>query len=172
LIARTIRPAGEVYSAAFCSAPLFTTTPVRHTKSQKDGIRYEQRVQKHIQRLVGGLEEFELLLNPWILFHTRRDGPTAVNFCQPDILLVERTKVTIIECKLAHTNDSWIQLRKVYEPVLKQIYKDKKFALLEVCKWFDPHTPYSETFYYCEDVLKAEEGKLGIHIHKPRGRSS
>lgn len=173
---RVFRPAGEVTHAAFLSQPpLFTIASsgagARLTKSQKEGLRYEKRVQEHLRRLCKRDVSLSLLCNPWVLYHNRSNGPTASCFCQPDCLLLQGGKVTIVECKLSHTNDSWQQLRLLYEPVLRKIYpKGTEFALLEVCKWFDPHTAYTETFYYCEDILTAESGKLGIHIYKPRGR--
>ncbi len=172
---RTFRPAGDVTSAVFMqNAPLFTSSiKPQYTKVQKDGLRYEKRVQSHVQKLLTGRDGLSALFNPWVLYHNRSDGPTAANFCQPDIVLAGQGRVWIIECKLTHTNDSWQQLRLLYEPVLRKIYpKGTQFALVEVCKWFDPHTRYNETYYYCEDIFNAEIGRLGIHIYKPRGRSS
>ena len=171
---RIIRPAGTVTHAQFVtSAPSFTTMPQRYTKAQKDGLRYEKRVQGYLHQLVDRYGRGELILNPWLLYHTRSGGPTAVNFCQPDCLFVDGSRVIIVECKLQHTNESWQQLRLVYEPVLRKAFSHSmEFALVEVCKWYDPHKYYAESFYYCENVLEAEIGKLGIHIYKPRGRSS
>lgn len=168
------RPAGVVTVASYLpTPPLFITqTPPRFTKAQKDGLRYEKRVQTYIRKLMSGLSDVSVLFNPWVLYHNRSNGPTAANFCQPDCVIDAGDKVIIVECKLQHTNDSWQQLRLLYEPVLRKIYGNgKDFALVEICKWYDPHTYYAESFYYCEDVLAAEVGKLGMHIYKPRGRS-
>lgn len=171
---RVFKPAGVVTGATFLSSPpLFTSTPVHHTKAQKLGLRYEKRVQGYLQKLVAGRNDVSVLFGPWVLYHNRSNGPTAANFCQPDMVIIEGSKVTIVECKLQHTNDSWHQLRLLYEPVLKKIYGSScKIALVEICKWYDPHTYYAESFYYCENILEAEVGKLGMHIYKPRGRSS
>jgi hypothetical protein len=174
---RVIRPAGVVTSACFLEkSPLFTTVSGIKSKAQKDGLRYERRTQDYVAklaRLAPSGADIDVLLNPWLLYHTRNDGPTVALFCQPDILLVSEGKVTIIEVKLSHTNDSYEQMRLVYEPVLKKVYpQGTEFALLEICKWYDPHTRYAEQFYYCENPLEAVSGKLGIHIYKPRGRVS
>lgn len=173
---RRFNPAGTVISASFCrDQPLFINgTPSGGlTKAQREGLRYEARAQSYIDRLIsknkGKSSDYELLCNPWIVYHNLERGPTSAGFCQPDIVLRKQDTVTIIECKIQHTNDSWLQMRKLYEPVLRKIYpRNTKFALLEICKWFDPHIPYNETFYYCEDPLLAKEGKLGVHIYKPR----
>ena len=167
------KPAGAVTFASYLKTPpLFTTVPVHHTKAQKDGLRYEKRVQGYIHKLIAGRDDVSVLFSPWLMYHNRSAGPTVVNFCQPDAVILSGSKVTIVECKLQHTNDSWQQLRLLYEPVLRKIYKDKEFALVEICKWYDSHAYYAESFYYCENVLEAEVGKVGIHIYKPRGRSS
>jgi hypothetical protein len=171
---RVFRPAGEVSSAVFLKdPPPFTTIKSYQTKAQKDGLRYERRTQDYLEKLLhhgDGGSEFVLNCNPWILYFRRTDRSAAC-FCQPDALLIGEEKIIIVEIKLSHTDDSYKQMRLLYEPVLKKIFKeDKEFALLEICKWYDPHTQFTETFYYCEKPLEAISGKLGIHIYKPRGR--
>lgn len=170
------RPAGEVEYAAYCQQPpLFTTKPSNKPSfnaSQKQGLRYERRVQDHIRELCGEYPNLVCLCNPWLMFHRVGDGSGAISFCQPDCLLVDnsRRKITIIEVKYIHTSDSWKQVRQLYEPVLRNIHSGFDFAFVEICKWFDPHKAFPETYYYCENVLEAETDRFGIHIYKPRGR--
>lgn len=167
------KPAGEVAFAAFASSPpLFTktTTTAALNKVQKSGLQYEKRAQEYLRRLCELREGIDCVCNPWVIFRRVDDHPSSVNFCQPDCLLVSDSKVIIVECKLSHTGDSYRQLRQLYEPVVRRIYPNREIALLEVCKWFDPHTKFPETFYYAETPLDAEVNRLGIHIYKPRGR--
>lgn len=167
------QPAGEVSFASFAAEPpLFTQNKTHLTKVQKDGLRYEKRVQIYLESLCRANEEFACLCNPWIIFGRKGDSPTVLNLCQPDCLVINRSarRIIIVEAKLSHTPDSWRQIRQLYEPVVKKIFPAFSFSFLEICKWFDPHIGYPETYYYAEHVLEAEEGKIGIHIYKPRGR--
>lgn len=167
------QPAGEVAWAGYAKeTPSFTNQKISLTKVQKDGIRYEKRTQAHLEKLCQASGEFVCVCNPWIVFGRKGDNPTVANFCQPDCLLInnDKRRIIIVETKLSHTPDSWRQLRQLYEPVVRTIYPKGSFAFLEICKWFDPHVGYPETYYYAENVLEAEEGKIGIHIYKPRGR--
>lgn len=167
------QPAGDVSFASFAAEPpMFTNNKVSLTKVQKDGIRYEKRAQAYLADLCRASEEFVCLCNPWIIFGRKGESPTVLNICQPDCLVINRNarKLIIVEAKLSHTPDSWKQLRQLYEPVARKMYPGWSFALLEICKWFDPHIGYPETYYYAENVLEAEQDKIGIHIYKPRGR--
>lgn len=144
------------------------------TKVQRDGIRYEKRTQDYLGELCKASPIFTCVCNPWLMFRRKGEHSSTVNYCQPDVLLISRTdkKVIVGEIKLSHTADSYRQLRQLYEPVLKHIFSgETEFALLEICKWFDPHTSFPETYYYAESVLQAEAGRLGVHIYRPRGRS-
>lgn len=170
------KPAGEVVDAFFSAPPSFINTnasAVILTKTQKAGLAYEKRAQSYLGGLCGDGSEFSCICSPWVCFRNKSYPSHAINFCQPDVLLVRRDQGFVIVCevKLSHTADSWKQLRQLYEPVLRHIYpRTTEFALLEICKWFDPQTSFPETFYFCEDVLKAERSRIGIHIHRPRGR--
>lgn len=172
------RPAGEVEYAAFAANPppfINTNNKPTFTKAQKDGLRYEARAQGYISRLSERHDGLRVLCNPWVLFHSVGVSSSAIQFCQPDCLLIDMAekKLTVIECKLSHTPDSWKQVRQLYEPVLKCIpdFQGYSFAAVEVCKWFDPHKGFPETYYYAENVLEAITDRFGIHIYKPRGRS-
>lgn len=171
------RPAGEVEYAAFAATPppfITSSNKPTFTKAQKDGLRYEKRAQNYLIKLGGRFDHFRVLCNPWILFHSVGAPSSSIQFCQPDCLLIDDTekKVTIVECKLSHTPDSWKQVRQLYEPVLRRIpeFAGYSFAAVEVCKWFDPHKGFPETYYYAENVLGATIDRFGIHIYKPRGR--
>lgn len=158
--------------ASFASRPSFTNNKVSLTKVQKTGLRYEKRAQTYVNSLCDLAGKYRCLCNPWIMYSCRGDPDGSVNFCQPDIVLVDSndSRVVICEVKLSHTADSWKQLRQLYEPVLRHIYPRATISLVEICKWFDPHTQFPETFYYEENPLNAVAEKFAIHIYKPRGR--
>ena len=156
--------------------PSFTNTnfnPPVLTKVQKSGLRYEKRAQEYLRKLCNEAGGFTCLCNPWLMYSPVGSSSSTVFFCQPDCLFVssDGSKITIIEIKLSHTGDSWKQIRQLYEPVLRKIYPAAAFAAVEVCKWFDPHTAFPETFYYAENVLLAETNRFGMHIYKPRGKT-
>lgn len=161
--------------AAFCeNPPAFTiSSTALLTKVQKLGLAYEKRVQAYVSNLCRGDAELDCLHNPWIMFRRKGEPLTVVNFCQPDCLVVNRSerKVIVVEIKLSHTQASWQQLRQLYEPILRKLYRhNTSFSFVEICKWLDPHKAYPETFYYEEFPLQALPDKIAIHIYKPRGR--
>lgn len=174
------KPAGEIDFAMFATkSPSFIATSMSNlskpflTKVQKSGLQYEKRAQAYLINLCKGGDKFICLCNPWIMFRSKRDVSNAASFCQPDCLVISKnsTQVIIVEIKLSHTADSWKQLRQLYEPVVRHLYPNSKIALLEVCKWFDPHTNFPERYYYADNVLEAQNERLGVHIYKPRGRT-
>jgi hypothetical protein len=173
-VRENFKPAGVLEFAKFCKEPppfiSNEAIPVL-TKTQKLGLRYEKKAQDYLTRLCELDGGYDCVCNPWISFRRKGEPLSHVNYCQPDVLLVSRSSSRVIvgEIKLSHTGDSWRQLRQLYEPTLKFIWpKDVDIALLEICKWFDPHTPFPETFYYAENPIRAEPNKLGIHIFRSR----
>jgi len=169
--------AGEVTFAKLIDEPPPFTTSVSMpslTKVQRSGLVYEKKVQEHLRHLalVGGFRNLAVLSNQWISYRLVGDEEWFVRYCQPDCLLVEGDKITIIEIKIQHTGDSWKQVRQLYEPVLKIIFPSYHFSAIEICRWFDPHTPFPETFYYCEEaeIFNAVENRFGIHVFNSKGR--
>lgn len=170
-------PASDVTFAEFSKVkPKFTENPVSaFTRAQKEGLRYEKKALEYLRELLINAKDvnFELFTSPWIIFKQGSDPRTRLRFCQPDAVFISETnkRIIIVEIKYQHTPDAWRQLRLLYEPVIKFMYPDFDIALVEICRWFDPHTQFPEQYYYNENPLQSTFGKLGVHIYHPRVKS-
>lgn len=198
IMRENFNPAGEVVWAKFSQEkPRFKETDRNSlSRAQKEGMRYERRAHEYLREIQATAdrsasastrsgESYELVLSPWIVFQSKSDqsfdsnsNGSSVRFCQPDAIFVssKRPRVILIEIKYSHTNEAWRQLRLLYEPVLRKLFEptfgsELEIACIELCRWFDPHEPFTEHFYYEENPLDARSGKLGIHIYRPRGRA-
>ena len=107
---------------------------------------------------------------PW--FHYKEIGKEKTRWCQPDGLLFrpEQSRIVLVETKLQHTPDAWWQLKHLYLPVIASMFPPDgwTYTLVEVTKWYDPHTHFPEKVRMCEDVLTAEPGDFGVHIWIPK----
>jgi len=152
------------------------TNPSSFTRAQKEGLRYEKKVFDYLKKLLVDEKDqtFEIKVSPWIMFRTNTDAFSKIRFCQPDTVLISKdfSKIIICEVKYQHTNEAWKQLRLLYEPVLRFMFPKSQIACLEICRWFDPHTHFTEHFYYAENPLSAIVEQLGVHIYRPRKKSS
>jgi hypothetical protein len=125
------------------------------------GLRYETRVQDLL------CEISDLYVpSPWLRYGIKGEG--RARWCQPDGFLLDLRKgqITLIEVKYKHTIDSWWQLRKLYEPVLKKIFPPSHFqyACIEIVSWYESNIKFPETFYFASDPLEAEVNKFGVHV--------
>lgn len=170
----TFYPASDVSFAQFTKdRPKFTENPlITLTRAQKEGLRYEKKAHDYLKDLLLANKDqnFEIKISPWIIFRCGNDPRTRIRFCQPDAVLIsnDKSKIILTEIKYQHTSDAWRQLRLLYEPVLKFMFPFSSIACVEICRWFDPHTPFPEQFYYNEHPLQAVSEKLGVHIFRPR----
>ncbi len=141
-------------------------TPSRGgTAAMKLGRRYESKALKHIAGEVG--ECFK----PSVWF--RFSGEGGVRFCQLDGLVHEPWGTIIFEIKLRFTSDAWWQLRKLYEPVIRQAYALPEGFVrhIIVCKSFDPVSPFPETFQLLPRLsrasLPAEKSPVCVYQWRP-----
>ena len=154
------KPAGHVLSANFSSPPALRKK--RYTGRRLEGVRYERKVQAHLEDFYG--EKY--VASPWLRFFSGG----VWRWCQPDGILLDlvRGVITIVEVKYQHTADAWWQVRYLYEPVLRTMFPDSlwTFEVCEVVKWYDPATPFPE-----KTVLSHEVGmphsSFKVHIYRP-----
>lgn len=152
----------EIASAHFClKPPGFANRQGTRRGAKATGIRYERKV----QALFSGNDWY--LPGPWILYVT---GGSPY-WCQPDGIHfdVNAGVLTIIEVKLKHTDDARLQLRGVYEPVLRRMFPDTlwTFRLVEVVKWYDPDITFREPHVMCADPFKHSSPQIGVHVCRP-----
>lgn len=90
------------------------------------GKTYERKVIKDFQRANLAAE---VLASPWFNFVDYN----GLGWCQPDILLIQKHCIIIVEVKLTQTSAAWQQLELLYKPVVEKHYGLPTY-LLQVCK--------------------------------------
>jgi hypothetical protein len=111
------------------SKPKFIPEKTKMTPSQKKGITYEKKVAAYLEKLFG----YKVKYGKWIEYIDCK----GLGWCQPDILIVPRSKkrpIVIIECKLTATSRAKHKLLYTYKPVIENIYPDRDVRLVQVCK--------------------------------------
>jgi hypothetical protein len=99
------------------------------TWAQKNGLRYEGKVQERVRAEFPGY-----LCGPCIYF---MDG-WKQRMVQPDGILVFDAYVFIIEIKYQHMPEAWWQLQRLYYPLVCRLWPKKEVSCLEICRSYDP----------------------------------
>ena len=148
------------------SPPAFAVKVRRPKKGAKYlGIKYEEKVQKFLLKEYKG----KYAPSPWFKYFD--SGDENLKWCQPDGIYVDlkRKLIVIVEIKLRHTSAAWWQLERKYLPVVRHLYgEDYKYALVEVCKWFDGTEPFPVPISLRADLADAKVGSFQVTICKPR----
>lgn len=160
------RAPGIVDWAKLTGASPHFPTQHKRTGRRLQGVKYEAKVQEMLIAKFTG----NYLPSPWLYFK----GSSGVHWCQPDGLLfdVQNGIITIIEVKYQHTTDAWWQVRRLYEPVLREIFSEMlwDFRMLEIVKWYDPDVRWPEPLRLVSEVEHAANldfDTTGVHIWKP-----
>lgn len=131
------------------------------TVAQKNGLRYEAKAQEHFSGLFGS----DYKAGPYIHFLDNRVARTA----QPDGVLLLPHSIYIFEIKFQHVPEAWWQLEKLYKPLLTALFQ-KPVACIEVCRSFDPSTPFpvktTGIVDLCEWVAR-ERNEFGVLLWRP-----
>lgn len=107
--------------------------------SVKRGIAYEKKVGRLLKKLKREEKlEGELFLGQWLLFEDKN----GVGRAQPDAYLVKEDFVLVVECKLTQTEVAEVQLRELYGPLLRFLYK-KPVVLVQAFKNMRQRPDYS-----------------------------
>lgn len=107
-----------------------------NTTSREGGLRYEFQVHNHLKQVLGAnylAIEFEATEATG---KRRRLIPDGVFFC-PDYSI-------LFEVKSQHMPEAWWQLRRLYQPTLEFKRPGKPCYVVEVCRSYDPGTPFPE----------------------------
>lgn len=97
--------------------------------SQKAGLSFERAFGQHLQQLRRPPDS-DLLAGPWIEFWDRNGH----GFAQPDFLLASPRTVVILECKLTENRRAWVQLFKLYSPLLGALLPGVPQKRVQVCR--------------------------------------
>lgn len=145
--------------------PPFAGTKVRGVR--RVGQIYDAKAQVHLEQLFEGC----YLPSPWLLFQAENQPRPYLQYCQPDGLIFDWAKHTIIivEIKLRHTPEAYWQVSNLYRPVLEHIFHGRRwtFRQLEIVKWYD-----ADTYFPCDITLVSDPALtprkgMGVHIWKP-----
>lgn len=124
-----------------------------------DGIRYEQRVHRHLRKLFGDT----YVEGPWIAFNDPH-----LRHCQPDALIIDARKgiVYLIEIKLRHCPEAYWQLRRLYQPILSFLFPPSAWEIrcCEIVKWYDCSIRWPEPHVLRERLLDTPKDTIGVHI--------
>lgn len=151
------RPVLDPRGTCFANAGGFNYTG--NTEAQRSGVRYENKVFRFLKKIWPSCR-----INPLLDFYDGRERRR----CRPDVLHFDFEKGLglIIEVKIQHVPDAWWQLRKLYQPVVSQLYgKHIPLRVMEIVRSYDPAVPFPEeveVLTRLEDIWDCE--KMGVFI--------
>jgi hypothetical protein len=122
--------------------------------SRGAGVRFERQVLQALKAAYGD----QLEMNPWFMFLENNE----LRYCSPDAIL-HLNRPVVIEVKNGHCERAYLQLHKLYIPVL-QTFFDKPFRAVEIVKWYDPKTHFPGAMELISSVERAPYIGTGIHI--------
>lgn len=131
--------------------------------AKAEGRRFENNVVKMLKawEQVGQLPA-NLQAGQWFEFEDKHGH----GYCQPDILLYDREKIVILECKLTQTDVAFEQMEELYVPVLQRAFGLEVFTV-QVCKNLR-HA--NDTMLDClvEFFCEPRFGRFTYHIPNPQ----
>ncbi len=133
------------------------------SSSQKAGVRYEEKAQDHLR------EVFPFILNSPVVNFIDDSG---FRTCIPDALLVYPPlgRTVIFEIKIQHMPESWWQLKRLYEPVMKAMYPSYDIQVVEVCRSVDASMPFPCKIELIDDLerfARFSPASFGVYHWKP-----
>lgn len=72
-----------------------------------------------------------VLSEQWIEF----EDDNGHGYAQPDHLIIEPSRVVIVECKLSQNDAAWDQLLLLYRPLIETIYPERESICVQSCKY-------------------------------------
>ena len=102
--------------------------------TRQGGKSYERKVERALkaQQKVIGFNRMDA--GPWFYYE---DG-AGVGHAQPDFVLAYPWGILILECKLTETATAWIQLRRLYTPLLQYMFPMLHVRCIQVCNRLSP----------------------------------
>lgn len=132
------------------------------TAAQQDGLRYETKAQKHLKSKIASY-----IVSPGLVFVDL----DVTRILLPDGLVFQSDGTAIIfEIKRQHMPEAWWQLRRLYEPVVRELSFVNRTSCVEVVASFDPAMGFPEPVHLCtrvEEVLEAPAAALKVLLWKP-----
>jgi hypothetical protein len=124
--------------ASWCSEGPFGKSTTRLKGSFAKGKTFERSVARALARK---LEPEALIYNRWIRFRDAGEW----HYAQVDLVVVAQTRLWLLEVKRTQTTDAWVQLGKLYKPLLEMLYPGLDIICVQVCKnlLWAPHAEIS-----------------------------
>jgi hypothetical protein len=132
---------------------------------QKAGIRYQTKV---LAKLT--LEGSAFTPSPWFCYI---DSGLKPKWCQPDFLLElegaqrQREQGLIIgEIKKTFHPDAWLQLEKIYKPVIHAALPGRELISLCICRSFDPAIPLPIIPNLISNIHECAPGAFNVMVER------
>jgi len=142
---RKFRAAGGVRSAWLCEGPFAGRTPLRGSAAQKAGVRYERRIHDLLAQC---FQQEGFAKGQWFQF---LDEGNNRRYCQVDGLTTKGPLI-LFEVKIRFTSDAYFQLHQLYKPVVEKAFGRPVDALVQVCRYYDPASPFPEPVRLLEEI--------------------
>ena len=147
--ARFRPPAGLVHSVALRSRRVNVVDSGNKkgfTTAQQNGLRYEAKVAKRLRSGLDYQVGAKYLDQPYLDFEDDL-GPRVVI---PDgLALLPGGLALVFEIKSQHMPEAWWQLRRLYQPVVRQLPFVSQVSVVEVVRSYDPAMGFPETVQLC-----------------------
>lgn len=116
--------------------------PKRLTGAKAAGLAFERKLGKALPGILASspFSDFQICQGVWLEFQ----DSSGRGFAQPDFFLLPPTDSILapqfgllLECKLSLTARGWMQMEKLYLPLLRRLYRID-FKMIQVCKNLRP----------------------------------
>lgn len=98
-------------------------------------MAYERKVLGMLGQKWPGLLHY----HQWINYQETRGDDH--HWCEPDLFLVARDAILLIEIKLSATPEAFLQMAGLYAPLLSHLYEGRPVRQLQVCKYINAECP-------------------------------
>lgn len=129
------------------------------TASQRAGRRFENKVAKKIESLLGG--RFLFSRGQWISFQDEN----GFGMAQPDIYLRDEERIILLEVKLTQTATAWRQMEELYVPLLHMVFPGAwRVCTVQVCSRIKK-MPQAGAMLGVEEVFELNrKGRFLLHL--------
>ena len=124
--------------------------------SRAKGLAFERRVGKKLSCMIQrGELNGKLFSGHWIEF----EDENGRGYAQPDHFVLTSNRIILVECKLTQRSAAWIQLRRLYKPLLEHIF-GQQVICVQSC-----HNLREDGEDIVSNFLLARDGAIWHYIH-------
>lgn len=94
--------------------------PRKLTGSKAQGIAFQNKFGRYLAGQVDAKRlQGKVYQDLWLMFEDKN----GTGYAQPDIFILEEKRIVIFECKLSQNSQAWVQLDRLYKPLLEFLFK-------------------------------------------------